>query len=136
MKIRNYEKKDLITILIIILIILEFISIIFLISNKSYTYKKLTGIVMKDNLVTMILSKEERKFIYSNKNIYLNDKLLKYSIKEDRGIILKKNNKKYYELLINVKFSKNIKANEVLNFSIKDKKKTLIEILKDIWEGG
>ena len=136
MKIRNYEKKDLITILIIILIILEFISIIFLISNKSYTYKKLTGIVMKDNLVTMILSKEERKFIYSNKNIYLNDKLLKYSIKEDRGVILKKNNKKYYELLINVKFSKNIKANEVLNFSIKDKKKTLIEILKDIWEGG
>ena len=136
MKTRNYEKKDLITILIIILIILEFISIIFLISNKSYTYKKLTGIVMKDNLVTMILSKEERKFIYSNKNIYLNDKLLKYSIKEDRGIILKKNNKKYYELLINVKFSKNIKANEVLNFSIKDKKKTLIEILKDIWEGG
>lgn len=136
MKTRNYEKKDLITILIIILIILEFISIIFLISNKSYTYKKLTGIVMKDNLVTMILNKEERKFIYSNKNIYLNDKLLKYSIKEDRGVILKKNNKKYYELLINVKFSKNIKANEVLNFSIKDKKKTLIEILKDIWEGG
>ena len=136
MKIRNYEKKDLITILIIILVILEFISIIFLISNKSYTYKKLTGIVMKDNLVTMILSKEERKFIYSNKTIYLNDKLLKYSIKEDRGVILKKNNKKYYELLINVKFSKNIKANEVLNFSIKDKKKTLIEILKDIWEGG
>ena len=133
MKIRNYEKKELVSFLIILLMIIELLSIIYLFNNKKSTYKKLTGIVVKDNIVSLIINKKERKILYSNQKIYLNDKLLKYTIKEDKGVILKKNKENYYEILINIKFSKNIKANEVLVFSIKNEKKELIKILKDIW---
>ena len=51
MKIRNYENKNIIKILIINVLIFELITIIFLYKEKMYIYENIQGIVIKDNLV-------------------------------------------------------------------------------------
>ena len=136
MKIRNYEKITSITIIIILISIIELILVLYLFRTKEYTYIKLTGIVVKDNLVTLIVDDYDKKLLHSNNKIYLEDKDKKYKIKEDKGVVLKRNNKDYYEILIEVNFSKDKKVNEVLEFTLRNNKKRLIEIFKDIWEGG
>lgn len=136
MKIRNYEKKDLIIVLIIIFFVLEIIGVYYLIKDREYTYYKISGVVSNKNLVTFIVDKKERQILYKSQTIYLDNKKFKYEIKENRGVILKKDNKKYYEVLLKIKLPKNKKTTDVLEFSIKNKKKRLIEIIKNIWKGG
>ena len=82
------------------------------------------------------MDKKEKKYFYQNQTLYLNNKNIKYTIKEDRGRIIKKNNKNYYELLIKIKLPKNTKATDILEFSIKKRKEIIIKILKQVWEGG
>ena len=134
MKVRNYEKKEFIIFLSILIFIIEIIFFIVLFNTKDNKYIKVSSIVIKDNLVLVVVSKNTRKTIYSNKVLYLNDSLKKYKIVEDRGVVLKKNNKNYYELVLEVDF-KNKKVNDILELVIKYKKFRLIEIFKLIWEG-
>lgn len=135
MRNHNYEKKNLLTVIIIILMIIEVSSSIFLLNTKRFSYQKISGIVIKNNLITVIVSSIERNNLYKNNKIYLNDQLISYIIEEDRGFILKKNNIKYYEIIIKTK--KKIKAslNDTVNISIKSKKKQVIKMIKDVWVG-
>lgn len=136
MKTKNYEKEDLITFITIIFIVLEILGIFILSRRRESNYYKLSGIISNDNIVTVIANKKERKLLESNQVIYLNDKKEKYKIKENRGVLLKKNNKKYYELLIDVKLPRKTKSTDIINLSVKENKKSILEILKNVWEGG
>lgn len=135
MKVRNYEKQELIIFILLVLIIIEIISFIFLFRYKVFEYKKLTGIITNNNIVSLVVDKKEKEILNKNRKIYLNNKELKYKVLEDKGIIIKKNNKNYYEVLIKVKTPKNIKINDIINLSIKDKKISIINLLKKIGEG-
>ena len=135
MKVRNYEKQGLIILILIILILIEILSFIVLYNYKIYKYKKLTGIISNNNIVTLIVDKEDKKLLYKNKTIYLNNKLLEYKILENKGYITKKNNTKYYEILINIKTPKNKKSSDYVELSIKNKKINILELLKKIREG-
>ncbi|MBQ3297653.1 MAG: hypothetical protein IJG97_02485 [Bacilli bacterium] len=135
MKTRNYERKDLIIFLIILLLGFELISIIVLLTIKTNKYFKISGIVIKDNLIFVIVNKDERKIIYSDKVLYFNNKRYKYNIVEDRGIVMKKNNENYYQLVLEFKL-KNMKANDVVEIVFTKERMRLIEIFKIIWEGG
>ena len=117
MKVRNYERQDLIIFILLVLIIIEVISFTLLFRYKVYVDKK------------------EKEIINKNKTIYLNNKKLKYKIIEDKGVIIKKNNKKYYELLIRVKTPKNNKSSDYVELSIKNKKISILKLLKKIGEG-
>ena len=136
MKTKKYEKEELITFITIVFIVLEIIGIFILSRRKESNYYKLSGIVSNNNVVTVIADKNERKLLESNQVIYLNDKKEKYRIKENRGVLLKKNNKKYYELLIDVKLPKKTKSTDIVNLSIMKNKENVLEILKNVWEGG
>ncbi len=135
MKIHNYEKRNLITTTIVVLIVIEISTVLLLFKTKRFSYQKITGVITKENLITIIATKEERKKIYQNNKIYLNDKVFIYRIEEDRGFILKKNNIKYYEIIIITKTKLKQGMNDTVNMSIKDKKKTIIKMIKDIWVG-
>ena len=135
MKTRNYERKDLIIFLIILLLGFELISIIVLLTIKTNKYFKISGIVIKDNLIFVIVNKDERRIIYSDKVLYYNNKRYKYNIVEDRGIVMKKNNENYYQLVLEFKL-KNMKANDVVEIVFTKERMRLIEIFKIIWEGG
>ena len=133
MRVRNYEKKELIVFLIIISFIIEFIFFISLIIIKEDKYLKISSVVVKDNIVLIMVNKKERKVLYDNKVLFCNDKKIKYKILEDRGVVLKK---KYYEILIEFKFPKKKKTNDLLELVIKKERIRLIEIFKTIMEGG
>lgn len=135
MKTRNYERKDLIIFLIILLLGFELISIIVLLTIKTNKYFKISGIVIKDNLIFVIVNKDERRIVYSDKVLYYNNKRYKYNIVEDRGIVMKKNNENYYQLVLEFKL-KNMKANDVVEIVFTKERMRLIEIFKIIWEGG
>lgn len=135
MKNRNYEKKTIIIFCIILLFILELIYLLLLFLKKEYNYTTITGIVQKENLLVVIASKEERKYLHNNAYIYLEAKKEPFKIIEDRGIIITKDNKKYYELLIKVQIKKEHKINDTVVLSIKTTKQRLIKIFKTIKEG-
>ena len=135
MRTRNYEKRKILTTLILLLILVESITSIFFFSIKKFTYKKLTGTIVKDNLINVIASRDARKSIYKNNQLYLNDKIINYSIEEDRGLILTKNNIKYYEVIISTKKRLNEGINETVDITLRDKKKSIIELAKKIWVG-
>lgn len=136
MKVRNYEKQGLIIFILIVLITIEIISFLVLFKYKVYKYKKLTGIISNKNIVTLVVDKNDKKLLYKNKKIYINNKLLKYEIIEDKGYIVKKDNIKYYEILIETKTPKNKKTSDYLELSIKNKKINILKLLKKIGEGG
>ena len=135
MRQKKYEEKGLISFIFLIIIILETISLIICIKTYQFTYKKITGIVIKKDLLLAIVDKKERKLLYDNKKIYVNDKYIMFKIEEDKGIILKKNNKNYYELIISTKISKSLKPNDSIDISIKDKKISMIKLLQKLKEG-
>ena len=135
MKVRNYEKQELIILILIVLIIIEIICFIFLFKHKVYEYKKLNGVITNKNIVTLIVDNKEKKILNKNKILYLDNKKLKYKILENKGIIIKKDNEKYYEILISIKTPKNKKSSDYVNISIKDKKISVIRLLKKIGEG-
>lgn len=135
MKVRNYEKQGLIILILLILITIEVLSFIVLYNYKVYKYKKLTGIISNNNIVTLIVDKEEKKLLYKNKIVYLNNKLLEYKILEDKGYITKKDNTKYYEIIIFVKTPKNKKSSDYVELSIKNKKINILKLIKKIGEG-
>lgn len=135
MKVRNYEKKALIYVLLGILLILEIIIIYIFCINKIYEYEVVSGIVIKDDLVVLIITDKTKKNISKSNSFYLNNKKVKYRIIEDRGYILKKNKEKYSELLVSFKFDNEYKVNDNLQLMFKKEKIKIIEIFKIIWEG-
>ena len=135
MRQKKYEGKKLISFIFTMNIVLEIIILLFCIKTYQFNYKKITGIVIKKNLLLVIVDKKERKLLYDNKKIYLEDKYITYKIEEDKGKILKKDNKNYYELIISTKISKSLKANDSINISIEDKKISMIKLLHKLKEG-
>lgn len=135
MKIKSYEDLFTIKLLILITTIIEIIFVSYLFTNKTYTYIKLDGIVIKDNLINIIVSKKEQKIIDKNKYLYLNDKKIKYKIIEEKLDIIKKDNNKYNQLILEFKFNNKYKANDIISLTFKNKKINFIEIFKNIIEG-
>ncbi len=135
MKIKTYEKIVLIKLLIIGIFILELVFFYLLYSHKEFNYKKIDGIIVKDNVVALVLTKEDKKILYKNSNLIMNDKIRKYTILEDEGVFIKKGNKKYYEVLIKTKTDKKYKTSDSIQVNLKDNKYRIIEMFKLIWGG-
>lgn len=135
MKIRNYEKNIGITIIIIITLIIEIILFVYMMKTKIYSYQQLNTIVLKDNIVLSVVTKEERKQLYKNTRLFFKDKKVKYKIIEDKGVVITKDDEKYYEILLSFKFDKRYKSNDTIPVSLHDKKIRTIEIFKLIWDG-
>ena len=136
MKVRNYEKQGLIIFILIVLIIIEILSFIVLYKYKVYEYKKLMGVISNKNIVTLVVDKNDKKLLYKNKKVYIDDKLLEYKIIENKGYIINKNNIKYYEVLIETKTPKNKKISDYIELSVRNKKINILELFKQIGEGG
>lgn len=135
MKIRNYEKKGFIFSLVGILYFLELVLFLFLMTEKEYCYRKVTGVLDGDHNIIFFVDKNERNLFYQNKYGFFQDKKTTYEIIEDNGVSLKKEEKKYYQLIVKSNLSKKKKTNDIVEFSMKEEKKTIIEILKSVWEG-
>ena len=135
MKAKCYEKLILIKVLITAILILELLFFFLLYTHKEFKYRRIDGLVVKDNVLVLVLSKKEKELLYKNSNLLMDDKIKKYMIIEDNGVFIKKGNKKYYEVLIKVKFDKKYKTNDSIQINLKDNKYRVIEMFKIIWGG-
>lgn len=81
------------------------------------------------------VDKKERKDLYKNKYLYIDNKKIKYKILKDKGITLKENNKEYYEIYLKLKLKGKYKQNDYIKITIQNKKIRLLEIFKLIWDG-
>ena len=135
MRIKKYEKFTLVLFVSVFIFVTEVIFGIYLISTKEYKYDKIEGVVVKDNLLDIVISKEQRNVMYKNNYLHMNDRKIRYKIEEERTNIYKHNGRNYYELLISYKFDKKHKSSDIISISIKREKYRLIEIFKLIWDG-
>lgn len=95
----------------------------------------MSGIIMKNNIVIVVLDKEELFNLHKNVYVYHNNKRIKFKIEKNNGAIISKGNKKYYEVLIKLKLPKKYKSNDLVELTIKNKKIISIKIFKLIWDG-
>ena len=131
---KSYENLTLPKLLILLVFLMEIIFFLILKNYKIYNYKKYDCIVTNKNICLLIINKKEKNILYKNSSLYLENKLKKYKILEDNDVIINKGRKKYNEVLISYKLN-NSKTNDVLKIVFQNKKESLINIFKLIWDG-
>lgn len=134
MKVRNYEKNNLIICFIIMLFIIEIIFICFLFVNERFNYKKFEGVVRKKDLLVLMVSEEDSKYFYKNNYLYDNDKKKSFKIVQIDKKVYRDGNLYYDSILIKFKMDNEVIENDILEVSLMSEKIKLIEIFKIIWE--
>ena len=136
LKYKRYEKFSYTIVLVIVLIIAEIVFLINIIKNKNELYVSYSGVVAKSNIGLFIVNDDEMSILYKNKYLYFNGRRVKYSIEKITRNVIKKDNKKYNEVLINFQFSKKkYKDSDVISISIRNDKEPIINMFKIIWKG-
>ncbi len=77
MKLKRYENYSIVLFLSIFIIFIELCFFTLLSCIKEYKYEKISGIVVKKNLLMVVASPTTRKILYKNKYLYSNDKKIK-----------------------------------------------------------
>ena len=131
---KSYENLTLPKLLILLVFLMEIIFFLILKNYKIYNYKKYDCIVTNKNICLLIINKKEKNILYKNSSLYLENKLKKYKTLEDNDVIITKVREQYNEVLISFKFN-NSKTTDVLKIVFKNKKESLINIFKLIWDG-
>ena len=128
MKAKNYEKKSLITFLVIVLWIIEICFFSYLYNCKIIVYKKYQIVMINDKEGVVYLSKDDRKLWYKSSYFYYKNKKYSYEILEENESLELK------ELLIKTNIKK-LKENDIITISIEEKRKNELKTILDIWGG-
>lgn len=133
MKLVNYEKNKFITFLVVLLFVL-------LIGLGFYTWFKrinsyviLEGRVRNSHYIELMIDSRKLDILYKNRSVYIDDKKYKFSISDITKDVLTNKKTKYSLVLIEVKYEGY--DNDYLRLVFNDKKISLSEIFKIIWEG-
>ncbi len=133
MKLVNYEKKNVLIFLIILMFIFLSLLIFYTFSIKINSYVLITGRVRKNNLVELLVNDDELNILYKNRFVYVSDLKKKFFISDVSKNILVEKDIKYSLVLIEVDLS--LKDGDIVEVSFKDKRIRLWEIFKVIWKG-
>ena len=133
MKLVIYEKNKFIAFLVVLLFVL-------LIGIGFYTWFKrinsyviLEGRVRKSHYIKLMIDSRKLDILYKNRSVYIDDKKYKFSISDITKDVLTNKKTKYSLVLIEVKYEGY--DNDYLRLVFNDKKISLSEIFKIIWEG-
>lgn len=132
---KSYEKMEAIITISLLVLIFELFLFIVVSQYKLLQYKKLTGVVEKNDMALFVLDEKDRRLLYKNSSLILLDKKKKYSIEKDEGVLFQKNQKKYYGIILKFDFPKSYTANETIEIVLKKEKCSIYKVLKNIWEG-
>lgn len=123
MKTKNYERSLIVTILTISIIVIEACLFICFYNRKITEYFEISTIVVDKNEVRVIVDNAERKTLYNNSILYIDDHKSTYSIQLDNGVLWQKNKTKYYEMILKVKLKKEYHYNDIVTVSLAKEKK-------------
>ena len=135
MKFSNYEERGVMLFIVIFLFLFEGFFLTFLFRKKEYIYQKMFGIMTGQNYATFFVTKVQRGLFYQNHSFLVHDKEFSYEVFYDHLIEDSDKNYPYYELIIKSQSFDELRTNEMVEISIKEKRATIFQILKQEWEG-
>ena len=134
MKSRSYEKNLIVGLIMILFFIVFFISLFFIMTYKIEDYQVFSCSLVKYDLVCFP-SYEERKLFYANKYFYIDDKKIKYKIKEDKGVVFEQDKISTYEMVLQLDVPSKYKEHDIITMTIQTKRIQLFKIIQDVLEG-
>ena len=123
--------KSLYFVMIIIFIGLVFF-IIFLFNKKIFKYKVFDGVVFSESLIVLVVDKDELGLFYSNSNVFINNKKVRFELYKVDKDILERNDNYYSEIYLKIDNNK-YKDNDVVKISILEEKDYSYKLFEVIW---
>lgn len=133
MKFVNYEKNKFITFLVILLFVLLIVLGFYTWFRRINSYVILEGRVRKKYYIELMVDSRILDVLYKNGSVFIDDKKYRFSISDITKDVLTNKKIKYSLVLIEVKYGGY--DNDYLRLVFNDKKISLSEIFKIIWEG-
>ena len=133
MKFVNYEKNKFITFLVILLFVLLIVLGFYTWFRSINSYVILEGRVRKKYYIELMVDSRKLDVLYKNCSVFIDDKKYRFSISDITKDVLTNKKIKYSLVLIEVKYGGY--DNDYLRLVFNDKKISLSEIFKIIWEG-
>lgn len=133
MKFVNYEKNKFITFLVILLFVLLIVFGFYTWFRRINSYVILEGRVRKKYYIELMVDSRKLDVLYKNGSVFIDDKKYRFSISDITKDVLTNKKIKYSLVLIEVKYEGY--DNDYLRLVFNDKKISLSEIFKIIWEG-
>lgn len=133
MKFVNYEKNKFITFLVILLFVLLIVLGFYTWFRRINSYVILEGRVRKKYYIELMVDSRKLDVLYKNGSVFIDDKKYRFSISDITKDVLTNKKIKYSLVLIEVKYEDY--DNDYLRLVFNDKKISLSEIFKIIWEG-
>lgn len=133
MKFVNYEKNKFITFLVILLFVLLIVLGFYTWFRRINSYVILEGRVRKKYYIELMVDSRKIDVLYKNGSVFIDDKKYRFSISDITKDVLTNKKIKYSLVLIEVKYEGY--DNDYLRLVFNDKKISLSEIFKIIWEG-
>ncbi len=129
----NYEKNKFITFLVILLFVLLIVLGFYTWFRRINSYVILEGRVRKKYYIELMVDSRKLDVLYKNGSVFIDDKKYRFSISDITKDVLTNKKIKYSLVLIEVKYGGY--DNDYLRLVFNDKKISLSEIFKIIWEG-
>lgn len=133
MKFVNYEKNKFITFLVILLFVLLIVLGFYTWFRRINSYVILEGRVRKKYYIELMVDSRKLDVLYKNGSVFIDDKKYRFSISDITKDVFTNKKIKYSLVLIEVKYEGY--DNDYLRLVFNDKKISLSEIFKIIWEG-
>lgn len=133
MKFVNYEKNKFVTFLVILLFVLLIVLGFYTWFRRINSYVILEGRVRKKYYIELMVDSRKLDVLYKNGSVFVDDKKYRFSISDITKDVLTNKKIKYSLVLIEVKYEGY--DNDYLRLVFNDKKISLSEIFKIIWEG-
>ena len=130
MKIRNYERVSIMYFMVILVLLLEGIGILVIQNIKVRKYNLYSTIITENNERLILTDKSNKKIIYKNTFLYLENKKIKYKIKEDKKI-----DNNLYEIHLSFSSDKKYSKKDIVVVAIEKQKTPIFEVLKNGWGG-
>lgn len=130
----NYEKNQLLISIIVIFLIIETYIVFLGITTKINTYIVITGVVVSDKIVQILVDDKQLKTILKSNYVYIDNKKKPIKTHSVTKNIIKQNKKSYHYIKIKLNLNKKYKTNDSILITIYNKKEKIISIFKTCWK--
>ena len=131
---KNYEKYQLLFTSIFILFLIYVIFIDVLLHENIEKYIMISGRVFTSDVVEVIVTSHELKYLNANRYVYIKDKKYNKKIIEVNRNILKKDKKNYHDVKIEIKLKNNYKINDSVVLRVKENHEKIYNIFRSCWK--
>lgn len=137
MKSKKYELFGSVELLAVVLFVLFFTFVIVCFTYPFVkTYKSISCVFIGDSSVSLIVSSKELSCFYKNHSVLVDGKKINFGIESEMRNVMKKDNKIYHQLVLNLKEVSKYKENDVVDLKIYQKSISFFQAFLEIWKGG